>query len=105
VCPFQGATGHIRQKQAGRFRLLALRKEAILDPCLGPRQPIQILLERIFIKRAYAKHVTGSMGYRETHGREAGALIKDAGVTCHSASFPSRVVPSACAIPKRRATW
>ncbi len=48
--PFQGAPGHIRQKQAGRLRLLALRKEAILDPCLGPRQPSQILIESIFIK-------------------------------------------------------
>jgi len=62
--PCQGAPGHIRHKQAGRFGLWSLRKEAILDPCLGPRQPIQILLERIVIKRAYAKHVTGSICQR-----------------------------------------
>ena len=49
--PFQVATGHIIQKQAGRCRLLSLRKEAILYPCLGPRQPIQVLIERILIKR------------------------------------------------------
>jgi hypothetical protein len=64
VRPFQVATGHIIQKQAGRFRLLALRKEPILYPSLYPSEPIQVFVERLLIKRAYAEDITGGMRHR-----------------------------------------
>jgi hypothetical protein len=67
VGAFHGAPGDIRQKQAGRCRLLALRTEAILSPGWGSRQPIPMLRERIFIKRVSAKHGTGRVGQRQTH--------------------------------------
>jgi hypothetical protein len=52
VRAFQVAPGHIIQKQADRFGRGALRKEPILDRGLAPRQPIQVLIQGILIKRA-----------------------------------------------------
>ena len=52
VRAFQVATGDIIQKQADRCGLGALRKEPILYRGLGPSQPIQVLVQRILIKRA-----------------------------------------------------
>ena len=51
VRPFHVATGHIIQKQVDRCGLGALRKEPILYRGLGLSQPIQVLVERILIKR------------------------------------------------------
>jgi hypothetical protein len=52
VCAFQVAPGHIIQKEGDWFGLDTLRKEPILYRGLDPRQPIQVLVQGILIKRA-----------------------------------------------------
>jgi len=74
---------------------VSLRKEAILSPCLGSRQPIQVLIECIFITRASAQHVTGRVCHRETHGREARALSEPPGD-----HWPQRQFSFSCRAPR-----
>ena len=70
VCAFQVATGHIIQKQADRCGLGVLRKELVLDGGLPVGEPIEVVIKRIFIKRAYPQHVTGRVGHSQTHCRK-----------------------------------
>jgi hypothetical protein len=86
--PVQGAPGPRRHQPAGRLRLWSRRTEASRSPCLGPRQPIQMRLERVCSKRAAAQPVTGRVGQRETPGREAGAWRDPP-----SAHVPQRQLP------------
>jgi hypothetical protein len=58
---------------------------------VGPRQPLQVLIERLFITRVSAQHVTGRVGHRQPHGREARAVIEHPGE-----HVPQRQVACAC---------
>jgi hypothetical protein len=51
VCAFQIAARDIIQKQGARLGLSALGIESVLDRSLGASQPIQVLVQRILIKR------------------------------------------------------
>ena len=103
--PFQVATGHSIQKQAGRCRLWSLRKEPLLYPCLGPSQPIEVFVQRIRIKGVSAKDITGSMRQRQPHGREPRALIDHAGDHLPQRQLPCTGCAQGLVYPQASGDW
>jgi hypothetical protein len=73
--PCPGAPRDLIQKEVDRLGRGALGIESVLAGGWGSSQPIQVLVQRLLIKRLSAQHITSGMRHRQRHGREACTLL------------------------------